>query len=53
MGSGGGGTDCFAKYACRAGTTTTYSFGDDDAQLGEYAWYRDNSEDTTRTRLAS
>ena len=26
------------KYACRAGTTTRFSFGDDDAKLGDYAW---------------
>jgi formylglycine-generating enzyme required for sulfatase activity len=31
------------EYACRAGTTTPWSFGDDPAQLGAYAWYSENS----------
>ena len=32
------------EYACRAGTTTRYSFGDGESKLGDYAWYRDNSD---------
>ena len=35
------------EYAARAGTTTRYSFGDDDSKLEEYAWYSENSGDKT------
>ena len=28
------------EYACRAGTTTNYGFGDEETQLGDYAWYK-------------
>src|SRR5690606_33815435 len=35
------------EYACRAGSTTAFSFGDDPEQLGEYAWYYDNADDST------
>jgi len=31
------------EYSCRAGTTTRWSFGDDESQLGDFAWYRDNA----------
>jgi formylglycine-generating enzyme required for sulfatase activity/serine/threonine protein kinase len=32
------------EYAARAGSPTNYHFGDDPAELGEYAWYGENSE---------
>jgi formylglycine-generating enzyme required for sulfatase activity len=31
------------EYAARAGTTTSYSYGDDESKLGDYAWYCENS----------
>jgi formylglycine-generating enzyme required for sulfatase activity len=37
-------TEAQWEYACRAGSTKKYCFGDDKARLENYAWYKNNSD---------
>lgn len=41
-------TEAEWEYACRAGSTSDFYFGNEEDKLSEYAWFKDNSGNKTQ-----